>query len=125
MFSLFVGLLSFSESLATKCLFKHTIIDMNPNVLKHYPFMINLSKCTGNCNALSPKICVPKEIKDINVKAFDMITNKYEARAMTEHISCACKFKFNITTCNSHKNGIIKHANVNVKIIVNVKKIIV
>ena len=71
------------------------------------------------------KICVPKEIKDINVKAFDLITNKYEARAMTEHISCTCKCKFNITTCNSHKNRIIKYANVNVKIIVSVKKIIV
>ena len=42
MFSLFVVLLSFSESLATKCLFKPTVIDMNPNVLKYYPFMINL-----------------------------------------------------------------------------------
>ena len=125
MFNLFVVLLSFSESLATKCLFKPTIIDMNPNVLQYYPFMINLSKCAGSCNALSPKICVPNKIKDINVKAFDLITNKDEARAMTEHISCTCKCKFNITTCNSHKNGIIKHANVNVKIIVNVKKIIV
>ena len=71
------------------------------------------------------KICVPKEIKDINVKAFDLITNKYEARAMTEHVSCTCKCNFNITTCNSHKNRIIKYANVNVKIIVSVKKIIV
>ena len=132
----FIVLLSFSQSLARnriKCLFlnyeryvvRPTLIDLSPVELKYYPFMISLNKFTGSCIVLSPKICVPKEIKDINVKAFDMITNKYEARAMTEHISCACKFKFNITTCNSHKNGIIKHANVNVKIIVNVKKIIV
>ena len=86
MFSLFVVLLSFSESLAIKYLFKPAIIDMNPNVLKYYPFMINLSKWTGRCNALSPKICVPNKIKDINVKAFDLITNKDEARGMTEHI---------------------------------------
>ena len=33
-----------------------------------------------------------------------MITNKNEAKAMTEHISCNCKCKFNSTTCNSkHK----------------------
>ena len=43
---------------------------------------------------------VPKETKDINVKAFNMITNKDEAKAMMEHISCDCKFKFNSTTCN-------------------------
>ena len=30
-----------------------------------------------------------------------MITNKDGAKAMTEHISCNCKCKFNSTTCNS------------------------
>ena len=48
--------------------------------------MISLNKCTGNCNVVSPKICVPKETKDINVKIFNMITNKDKANAMTENI---------------------------------------
>ena len=60
-----------------------TLINMNPVELKYYPFMMSLNKCTGSCNVLSPKICVPKETKDINVKAFNMITNKDEAKAMT------------------------------------------
>ena len=30
-----------------------------------------------------------------------MIANKYEAKPMTEHISCDCTCKFNSTTCNS------------------------
>ena len=30
-----------------------------------------------------------------------MITNKGQAKAMTEHISCDCKWKFNRTTCDS------------------------
>ena len=63
--------------------------------------MISLNKRTGSCNILSTKICVPKETKDINVKAFNMITNKDEAKAMTEHISYDCKCKFCSTTCNS------------------------
>ena len=63
--------------------------------------MISLNKYTGSCNVLPPKICVPKETKDINVKAFDMIKNKDEANAMTEHISCDYKCKFNSTGCNS------------------------
>ena len=63
--------------------------------------MISLNKYTGSCNILSTKICVPKETKDINVKAFNMITNKDEAKAMTEHISYDCKCKFCSTTCNS------------------------
>ena len=44
-----------------------TLIDMNPNELKYYPFIISLNKCTGSCNVLSPKICVPKETKDIYI----------------------------------------------------------
>ena len=80
-----------------------TLVDLNPVELKYYPFMIILNKYTGSCNVLSPKVRVPKETKDINVKAFNMITNKNEAKAMTEHISCDCKCKFNSTTCNSNQ----------------------
>ena len=42
--------------------------------------------CNVKCNVLSQKICVPKETKDINVKAFNMITNKNEAKAMKKYI---------------------------------------
>ena len=111
MFSLFIVLLTFSKSLATKCLFlndelcmvRPTLIDMNPVELKYYPFMISLNKCSGSCNVLSPKICVPKEIKYINIKAFNMITNKNEAKAIIEHISCDCKCRFNAITYNSNQ----------------------
>ena len=53
-----------------QCIVRPTIIDMIPVELKYYPFMISLNKCTGRCNVLFPKICVPKETKDINVKGF-------------------------------------------------------
>ena len=39
----------------------------------------------------------------INVKAFNIITNKNEAKAVTEHISCDCKCKFNSTPCSSNQ----------------------
>ena len=79
-----------------------TIMDMNPAELKYYPFMISLNKCTGSCIVLSPKICVPKETKDINVKAFNLRVNKNKAKAMVDHILCDCKCKFNSTICNSN-----------------------
>ena len=103
MFSLnkqvFIVLLSFSESLAIKCVslnnepcqVRQTLIDLNPVELKYYPFMIILDTFIGNCNILSPKICVTKETKDINVKAFNMIANKYEAKTITKYISFDCK----------------------------------
>ena len=55
MFSLFIVLSSFSESLDLH--FFH----MNPIELKYYPFMISLNKCAGSCKVLSPKMCVPKK----------------------------------------------------------------
>ena len=79
MSSLFIVLLSFSESLLreakvsdqTKCLFlnnktcmvKHALVDMNSVELKYYQFMISLNKCTGSCNVVSPKICVSKKTR--------------------------------------------------------------
>ena len=47
--------------------------------------MISSNKCNGSCNVLSPKTWAPKETKYINVKVFDMITNKNEAKAMAKH----------------------------------------
>ena len=66
--------------------------------------MISLDKCSGSYNVLFPKVCVSKkETKDINVKTFNMITYKNEAKAMTKHISFDCKCKLNCTTCNSNQ----------------------
>ena len=65
----FIVLLSFSGSLATKyvflrnesCMVKPRLIDLNLIGLNYYPFMISLDKCNGSCNIvdeLSTKICV-------------------------------------------------------------------
>ena len=50
------------------CMVRPTTINLNPVDLKHYPFIISLNKCTGSCNVLSPKICVPKETIYIKLK---------------------------------------------------------
>ena len=67
----FIVLLSFNISLATKCLslkdepcmVRPTLIDLNPAELKYYPFTISLDKCSGSCNALSPKMCSKGNIR--------------------------------------------------------------
>ena len=85
------------------CMSRPTLTDLNPVELKCYLFMISSDKCNGSCNDLSPKICVPKKTKEINFKVFNMITNKYEAKAMAKLISCDCKYKFSSTTYNSNQ----------------------
>ena len=106
----FIVLLSFSVFLATKrfslndepCMIGPTLTDLNLIEPKYYPFMIGLGECNGSCNVLSPKMCRPKK-KMTNIKEFNMVKNKNEAKAMTKHISCDCKCKFNSTTCNSNQ----------------------
>ena len=90
----FLVLLSFCSSLATKCvslneepcIARHNLIVLNPVELKYNALMISLDECTGNCNVFSQNICVSKETKDINIKAFNIIINKNEAKTMTKHI---------------------------------------
>ena len=56
-----------------------TLIDSNLIEPNYYPFMISLDKCNASCNTaddLCTKICIPSKTKDINVKTFNMITNK-------------------------------------------------
>ena len=78
----FIGLLSFSGSLVTKCVSlnnescmnRSTLIDLNPFDLNFYLFMISLDKCSGSCNVVdyfSTKTC---ETSDITVKIFNIIT---------------------------------------------------
>ena len=90
----FLVLLSFCSSLATKCvslneepcIARPNLIVLNPVELKYNALMISLDECTGNCNVFSQNICVSKETKDINIKAFKIIINKNEAKTMTKHI---------------------------------------
>ena len=87
--------------------------------------MISLNKYTESCNFVSPKICVPKETKDINVKAFNMITNKNEAKARQNLSHVIVNVNSVVQYVIQIKNRMIKHVSVNVKIIVCAKKCIV
>ena len=88
---------------------------MNPNELECYPFMISLNKQTGIFNFLSPKSCIPKETKNINAKAFNLIGKKEKAKTMTEHILIGIIVNVNTNSIVQDviqiKNGIMKHAN--------------
>ena len=58
-----------------------TFYDLNPAELKYYPSIHN-----GSCNVLYPKNVFRKKIEDTNVKEFNMITKKHEAKTMIKHI---------------------------------------
>ena len=75
----FTVLLSFSSTLATKCvslsnepcMTRPTLFYFNHIKLYHYPFKISLDRCDGIFSVvddLSTKVCVPSKTKDVNVK---------------------------------------------------------
>ena len=83
-----------------------TLIGLHPVELSYYPFMVSSDKFIGICNSvddLSVKAFVPGKVKDINVKAFNILTSKIEAKTMVKHISCYCKSKFNSATSSSNQ----------------------
>ena len=47
---------------------------------------------------LSTKVYFSEKATDTNVKVFNMITNKNEAKTMTKYVSCDCS-----ATCNSNQ----------------------
>lgn len=105
-------LLGFGRSLAVKCICMNsqpcmvtpTFIDLNPNELHHYPFMINLGRCDGSCDtAENPfgAICVPNKLNNINLKVFNIIRGINELKTLIKLIPCECKCNFNDKKCNS------------------------
>ena len=55
-----------------------------------------------------------------------MVTNKNEVKTMAKHMSWDCKCKFSSTTCNSNEKRVMQfNLNVNAKIIISAKKIMV
>ena len=83
-----------------------TLIELNPVKLNYFPFMITLDKCGASykyVGDLYTKICFPSKTKDVNVKVFNMITNKNEAKTIIKHVSCGCKCKFNSINCISNQ----------------------
>ena len=48
--------------------------------------MISLDKYNGICYVLSPKIPALEKAKDINIKVFNIITNKHEAKIMSDYM---------------------------------------
>ena len=110
--------LSFSSSLATKCvslynesyMIRPSLTDLNPFGLKYYPFMISLDNCNGSCNVMNcnvksyrQKYMFQKNNKVKAFKAFNMVTNKNGVKTIAKHSSCDFKCKFSSTTCNSNK----------------------
>ena len=58
-----------------KCKVRPEIVNVNSNEPVFYPFSIKTRKCSGSCNNINDpyaKICVLDEVKELNVKVFNL-----------------------------------------------------
>ena len=66
-----------------ECKIRTEIINLNTNEPMFYPYGIKINRCKGSCNTINnpyAKICVPDQIKNINVKAFNLLSRTKETR---------------------------------------------
>ena len=86
-----------------ECKIRTEIINLNTNEHLFYPYNIKINRCKGSCNTINDpyaKICVADQIKDTNVKVFNLTSRTNETRHIKWHKTCKCKRKLDASTCN-------------------------
>ena len=66
-----------------ECKVRPEHVNVNSNEHVFYRFSIKTSKCSGICNNINDpytKICVPTDVKDWNVKVFNLILRTIKTR---------------------------------------------
>ena len=87
-----------------ECKVRPEIIKINSNNPIFHPFSIKVIKCKDNCNNINDpysRICVPGNVKDLNVKVFNLITLTNETRHIKWHEICKCICRLDKIICNS------------------------
>ena len=67
-------------------------------------FNIKTSKCSGSCNNINDpytKWCVPDVAKNLNVKAFNLMSRTNETRHIEQHETCKCECRLDSSVCNN------------------------
>ena len=89
-----------------KCMPRPKILNVNESIGEalFYPYNVLVNKCCGSCDTLDnpmSKICIPKIIKNVNMKVYNFLMRLNENRNVLWHESCQCVCKLNSSVCNS------------------------
>ena len=89
-----------------ECKIKTEIININTNEPLFYPYSIKINRCKGSFNTINDpyaKICVPDQIKDTNVKVFNLMSRTNETRHIKWHRTCNYIRRLDARICNKQK----------------------
>ena len=101
-----VGALECVSVVNQKCMPRPKILNVNEGIGEalFYPYNVQVDKCSGSCdtsdNPMS-KICVPKIIKNANVKVYNILMRLNETHNVLWYESCKCVCRLNSSVCNS------------------------
>ena len=86
-----------------KCKTRPQVINVNGDEPVFFPFSIETSKCSGSCNNINypyAKTCVPNNVKNLDLKVFNLMSRTNETRYIQWHETCKCECKFRANVCN-------------------------
>ena len=86
-----------------ECTIWPEIININSNEPSFYPYSILANKCSGSWNNINDpyaKWCVP-DVKNINVKVFNLMPRTNEARHIKWHETWKCKCTLDASVRNN------------------------
>ena len=74
-----------------ECKSRTEIVNINSNDPIFYPFRVKVNKCNGNCDNINDpyaRICVPDDVKNLNVKVFNLmiLTNETQTYRMAYNL---------------------------------------
>ena len=100
------GALEFVSVVNQKCMSRPKILNVNEGIGEalFYPYNVLVNKCSGSCDTLDnpmSKRCVPKIIKNVNMKVYNFLMRLNETRNVLWHESCKCVCRLNSSVCNS------------------------
>ena len=77
-----------------ECKITPEIININSNEPSFYPYSILVNKCSGSCNNINDpyaKLCVSDDVKNMNIKVFNLMSRSNETRHIEWHETCNYK----------------------------------
>ena len=80
-----------------KCKIRSEIFNVSNNEYLFYPYFIL-------CNRINDpyaKLCVANNIKNMNVKVFNLVSRTNETRHIKRHKTCICKCRLDASVCNN------------------------
>ena len=89
-----------------ECMPRPKILNVNEGIGEalFYPYNVLVNKCSGSCDTLDnsmTKMCIPKIIKNVNMKVYNFLMRLNETRNLLWHESCKCVCRLNSPVCNS------------------------